>query len=162
MNQAEHASEIVKHVDLTVPNGENKVLMHSCCAPCAGELMEQMVVNGIDLTIFFYNPNLHPLREYNIRKDENIRFAEKMGVGGKIMGQIHRQVQSVTIQRLTHSMAQTLRDSIPNQMKDPYPGKRPKSDFKGAGPVDATVKGIPFDPVEQLGLDGVEAMWVAR
>jgi hypothetical protein len=60
MNQAEHASEIIKHVDLTVPNGANKVLMHSCCAPCAGELMEQMVANGIDLTIFFYNPNIMP------------------------------------------------------------------------------------------------------
>ncbi len=80
MNQAEHASDIIKHVDLTVPNGENKVLMHSCCAPCAGELMEQMVANGIDLTIFFYNPNIHPLREYEIRKNENIRFAEKMGI----------------------------------------------------------------------------------
>ena len=33
-----------------------------------------------DLTIFFYNPNIHPLREYEIRKNENIRFAEKMGI----------------------------------------------------------------------------------
>ena len=80
MNQQENASDIIKHVDLTVPNGANKVLMHSCCAPCAGELMEQMVANGIDLTIFFYNPNIHPLREYEIRKNENIRFAEKMGI----------------------------------------------------------------------------------
>jgi predicted adenine nucleotide alpha hydrolase (AANH) superfamily ATPase len=80
MQQQEHASEYVKHVDLTVPNGENKVLMHSCCAPCAGELMEQMVANGIDLTIFFYNPNIHPKREYEIRKNENIRFAEKMNI----------------------------------------------------------------------------------
>jgi predicted adenine nucleotide alpha hydrolase (AANH) superfamily ATPase len=84
MNQAEHASEIIKHVDLTVPGEiagkKPRVLMHSCCAPCAGELMEQMVANGIDLTIFFYNPNIHPLREYEIRKNENIRFAEKMGI----------------------------------------------------------------------------------
>jgi len=80
MQQHEQANDIIKHVDLTVPNGENKVLMHSCCAPCAGELMEQMQANGIDLTIFFYNPNIHPLREYEIRKNENIRFAEKMGI----------------------------------------------------------------------------------
>ena len=80
MKQQKNASDIIKHVDLTVPNGENKVLMHSCCAPCAGELMEQMLANGIDLTIFFYNPNIHPLREYEIRKNENIRFAEKMGI----------------------------------------------------------------------------------
>ncbi len=79
--QQDGASEIVKHVDLAVPGGNHhKVLMHSCCAPCAGELMEQMLANGIDLTIFFYNPNIHPLKEYTIRKEENIRFAEKMGI----------------------------------------------------------------------------------
>lgn len=74
------AAAIVKHVTLTPPNGVSKVLMHSCCAPCAGELMEQMLANGIDLTIFFYNPNIHPKKEYEIRKEENIRFAEKMGI----------------------------------------------------------------------------------
>ena len=80
MQQHENAVEYVKHVDLTPPLGANKVLMHSCCAPCAGELMEQMLANGIDLTIFFYNPNIHPKKEYEIRKNENIRFAEKMGI----------------------------------------------------------------------------------
>ena len=71
---------LIKQVDLTPPHGAHKVLMHSCCAPCAGELMEQMLANGIDLTIFFYNPNIHPKKEYEIRKNENIRFAEKMGI----------------------------------------------------------------------------------
>jgi predicted adenine nucleotide alpha hydrolase (AANH) superfamily ATPase len=63
-----------------VPGGEKKVLMHSCCAPCSGELMEKMVASGIELTIFFYNPNIHPKKEYEIRKNENIRFAEKMDI----------------------------------------------------------------------------------
>ena len=80
MNQAEQATEIIKHIALTPPAGARKVLLHSCCAPCAGELMEQMLANGIDLTIFFYNPNIHPKKEYEIRKNENIRFAEKMGI----------------------------------------------------------------------------------
>lgn len=65
---------------LEVPNQENKVLMHSCCAPCAGELMEAMIASGIDLTIFFYNPNIHPKAEYEIRKNENIRYAEKLNI----------------------------------------------------------------------------------
>lgn len=65
---------------LVPPNGDNKVLLHSCCAPCAGDLMERMIDSGIDLTIFFYNPNIHPKKEYEIRKDENIRFAEKMNI----------------------------------------------------------------------------------
>lgn len=65
---------------LEVPNGESKVLLHSCCAPCSGELIEIMLMSGINLTIFFYNPNIHPRKEYEIRKNENIRFAEKMGI----------------------------------------------------------------------------------
>lgn len=65
---------------LTAPNGEKKLLMHSCCAPCAGEIMQALVASEIDTTIFFYNPNIHPLEEYELRKQENIRFAEKLGM----------------------------------------------------------------------------------
>jgi len=65
---------------LKPPNGEKKVLLHSCCAPCAGEIMESMVASGIDLTIFFYNPNIHPREEYQTRKNENIRFAKAMNI----------------------------------------------------------------------------------
>lgn len=60
--------------------GPRKVLLHSCCAPCSGEVMEAMLATGIDYTIFFYNPNIHPLKEYELRKQENIRFAEQFGV----------------------------------------------------------------------------------
>jgi predicted adenine nucleotide alpha hydrolase (AANH) superfamily ATPase len=63
-----------------IANSNNKVLMHSCCAPCAGDLMERMIESGINLTIFFYNPNIHPKKEYEIRKNENIRFAEKLNI----------------------------------------------------------------------------------
>lgn len=37
------------------------------------------VSGGHDVTIFFYNPNIHPREEYEIRKEENKRFAEKIG-----------------------------------------------------------------------------------
>ena len=69
--------------DLTLPEsakGDNKVLMHSCCAPCAGDLMQRMQESGIDQTIFFYNPNIHPKKEYEIRKNENKRFADKLKI----------------------------------------------------------------------------------
>ena len=46
-----------------LPDGHDKVFLHSCCAPCSGEVMEAMVASGIDFTIFFYNPNIHPLKE---------------------------------------------------------------------------------------------------
>ena len=41
--------------------------------------MEAVAASDIDTTIFFYNPNIHPKEEYEIRKNENIRFAEKLG-----------------------------------------------------------------------------------
>lgn len=65
---------------LPLPDGHTKVLLHSCCAPCSGEVMEAMLASGIDYTIFFYNPNIHPRKEYELRKDENVRFAEQFGV----------------------------------------------------------------------------------
>ncbi len=67
---------------LTIPQEakDQKILMHSCCAPCAGDLMLRMKESGIDVTIFFYNPNIHPVKEYEIRKNENIRYAEKLGI----------------------------------------------------------------------------------
>ena len=33
-----------------------------------------------DFTVVFYNPNIHPVKEYLIRKEENIRFAEKHNI----------------------------------------------------------------------------------
>jgi epoxyqueuosine reductase len=62
---------------LTLPEGTSRLLLHSCCAPCSGEVMEAMLASGINYTIFFYNPNIHPLKEYELRKSENMRFAEK-------------------------------------------------------------------------------------
>ena len=65
---------------LETPNGESEVLVHSCCAPCSGEIIETVHRSGITQTIFFYNPNIHPSEEYNIRKSENKRFCDKLGI----------------------------------------------------------------------------------
>lgn len=42
--------------------------------------MEAMTASGIEYAIYFYNPNIHPDREYLLRKDENIRFAEQHNI----------------------------------------------------------------------------------
>ena len=64
---------------LEFPHKDKKLLLHSCCAPCAGEIMEAVAASGIDTTVYFYNPNIHPEEEYLIRKEENIKFCEKLG-----------------------------------------------------------------------------------
>ena len=65
---------------LTLPNEGKRLLLHTCCAPCSGGIIEAIIASGIDFTIYFYNPNIHPRKEYDLRKDENIRFAEQCGV----------------------------------------------------------------------------------
>jgi len=69
-----------KRETFQAPNGEKRILLHSCCAPCSGPVIEKMHAAGLELTIFFYNPNIHPKREYEIRKEENIRYAQKLGI----------------------------------------------------------------------------------
>lgn len=62
---------------LELPEGHDKLLLHSCCAPCSGDVMEALIYSEIDFSIYFYNPNIHPVQEYEIRKNENKRFADK-------------------------------------------------------------------------------------
>ena len=68
-----------KRPKLQLPNNEDKLLLHSCCAPCSGEIIEAIAASNIKTTVYFYNPNIHPIDEYEIRKDENRRFCEKVG-----------------------------------------------------------------------------------
>ncbi len=65
---------------LIPPCDDRRVLLHSCCAPCAADVMQEMQRSGMTLEVLFYNPNIHPLKEYELRKTENKRFADKLGV----------------------------------------------------------------------------------
>lgn len=62
------------------PNNCKKVLLHSCCAPCSGAMIKEMIEKDLEVTIFFYNPNIHPRKEYMIRKEENKKYAEKLNI----------------------------------------------------------------------------------
>lgn len=71
---------MIEREKLVLPNQADKLLLHSCCAPCSGEVMEALIYSDIHFSIFFYNPNIHPVQEYEIRKNENISFAQKHGI----------------------------------------------------------------------------------
>ncbi|MBQ9356723.1 MAG: epoxyqueuosine reductase QueH [Prevotella sp.] len=60
--------------------GCREVLLHACCAPCSSAIVEWMLANGVKPTIFYYNPNIFPQQEYDIRKQESKRHAESLGV----------------------------------------------------------------------------------
>jgi predicted adenine nucleotide alpha hydrolase (AANH) superfamily ATPase len=71
---------MTERLRLQLPDNSAKVLLHTCCAPCSGEVIEAMQEAGIALTIYFYNPNIHPREEYEQRKEENIRFAKQKSI----------------------------------------------------------------------------------
>ena len=78
MNESLKA-EHYERPQLKTPNGESSLLLHSCCAPCAGEIMEAVAASEIKTTVYFYNPNIHPIQEYELRKEENKRYCQKLG-----------------------------------------------------------------------------------
>ncbi len=46
-----------------------KLLMHACCAPCSVYCIDKLREEGIEPTIYWYNPNIHPYKEYEARRD---------------------------------------------------------------------------------------------
>lgn len=65
---------------LDVPGGAKKVLLHSCCAPCSGAIVECMLANGLVPTVFFSNSNIFSREEYELRKTELWRYCASLGV----------------------------------------------------------------------------------
>ncbi len=51
-----------------------KILLHSCCAPCLTHPLNELKKQGLETTLFFYNPNIHPKEEYEMRLAEAKKF----------------------------------------------------------------------------------------
>ena len=54
-------------------NGVPKLLLHVCCAPCSSYVLEYLS-NYFEITVFYYNPNIDTLEEYQKRYNESSRF----------------------------------------------------------------------------------------
>jgi predicted adenine nucleotide alpha hydrolase (AANH) superfamily ATPase len=52
-----------------------RLLLHICCAPCALYVYEKLK-KEYEVTGFFYNPNIHPRKEYEFRKNELKKVAK--------------------------------------------------------------------------------------
>ena len=46
-----------------------KTLLHICCAPCANQCVNSLREENIEVTGFWYNPNIHPFTEYRSRRN---------------------------------------------------------------------------------------------
>ena len=57
-----------------------KLLMHTCCAPCSVYCIDSLRKEGIEPTVYWYNPNIHPYMEYKARRDCLKEYTAFIGV----------------------------------------------------------------------------------
>jgi len=57
-----------------------KLLMHTCCAPCSVYCVQTLRNKGIEPTLFWYNPNIHPYLEYKARRESLKEYSSKMNL----------------------------------------------------------------------------------
>ncbi len=60
--------------------GSMKTLLHICCAPCANQCIEVLRGDGLEVTGFWYNPNIHPVTEYRARRNCLTDYAKTVGL----------------------------------------------------------------------------------
>ena len=56
-----------------------RMLLHVCCAPCSPYVVD-LLRRDYDLTLYFYNPNIHPEEEYRLRMDEIREWTKSIGM----------------------------------------------------------------------------------
>lgn len=57
-----------------------KLLMHTCCAPCSVYCIEKLREEKIEPTLFWYNPNIHPYKEYEARLNCLIDYTKNIDI----------------------------------------------------------------------------------
>ncbi|MDA8145907.1 MAG: epoxyqueuosine reductase QueH [Thermaerobacter sp.] len=56
-----------------------RILLHACCGPCAAGPLTALGEEGHGVDLLFYNPNIHPYREYLRRLDALEEVARRLG-----------------------------------------------------------------------------------
>lgn len=56
------------------------ILLHICCGPCAVYPLEAMKGEGLKVRGYFYNPNIHPFREFKKRLETVEQLALQHGL----------------------------------------------------------------------------------
>ena len=69
MNYQKVLDEILDKIGNDTP----KLLLHACCAPCSSYVLEYLS-KYFEITLYYYNPNIHPELEYNRRIEELKKF----------------------------------------------------------------------------------------
>ncbi len=62
-----------------------KTLLHCCCAPCSVSCITPLREAGIEPVGFWYNPNIHPFKEYEARRNCLVEYLKEEDVELKIL-----------------------------------------------------------------------------
>jgi predicted adenine nucleotide alpha hydrolase (AANH) superfamily ATPase len=57
-----------------------KLLMHMCCGPCSTYPLSVIRQEGIEPVGVFFNPNIHPIDEFNRRRENVEKLAQIKGL----------------------------------------------------------------------------------
>lgn len=60
-----------------------RLFLHSCCAPCSSYCLEYLS-KYFEITLFYYNPNIYPPKEYTERVEEQKRLIGELEPGNGI------------------------------------------------------------------------------
>ena len=67
-------------IEARVLSGSASLLLHACCAPCSGAIVEYLAERGVRPVIFFSNSNIFPEAEFGLRLNEVLRYAAEYGL----------------------------------------------------------------------------------
>lgn len=70
--------EMQKELEKIGKNSNKKILLHSCCAPCSCAILEYLR-EYLEISIYFYNPNITDKNEYISRLNEQHSFNKEIG-----------------------------------------------------------------------------------
>lgn len=83
------------------------LFLHTCCGPCACFTTQRLLEEGLEPTLFFYNPNIHPYQEYQRRLEgltqlANIRSLQLVQEPGYELEAFLKNVASEPQSRCVH------------------------------------------------------------
>ncbi|MFH1292265.1 MAG: epoxyqueuosine reductase QueH [bacterium] len=58
---------------------KSKFLLHVCCGPCVVAVLQELA-GQFDLTVFYYNPNIHPQEEYTKREHQAQKICQELNI----------------------------------------------------------------------------------
>lgn len=80
MNKVNYQKEL-ERVLAGLPDTGQRLLLHSCCAPCSSYCLEYLR-QYFSVTVFYYNPNIFPKPEYLRRVEEQKRLIGELNAQG--------------------------------------------------------------------------------